>query len=99
MFPQSKVAPYIGKHGATVPSVRIMTLFGIVVPGSRSLNLKNPLSFDSTMRGCLRTGPSRTTRGRAVLGNFLIATGQRAAANLAQEFILSRVTRKAKLKK
>ena len=32
------------------------------------------------------------------LGNFLIATGQRAAANLAQEFILGRVTRKAKLK-
>jgi hypothetical protein len=32
------------------------------------------------------------------VGNFLIATGQRAAANLAQEFILGRVTRKAKLK-
>jgi hypothetical protein len=30
------------------------------------------------------------------LGNFLIATGQRAAANLAQEFILSRVTRRAR---
>ena len=30
------------------------------------------------------------------LGNFLIATGQRAAANLAQEFILRRVTHKAK---
>ena len=29
------------------------------------------------------------------LGNFLIGTGQRAAANLAQEFILRRVTRKA----
>jgi hypothetical protein len=28
-------------------------------------------------------------------GNFLIATGQRAAANLAQEFILNRVTRRA----
>jgi hypothetical protein len=28
------------------------------------------------------------------LGNFLIATGQRAAANLAQEFILRRVTRR-----
>ena len=33
------------------------------------------------------------------LGNFLIATGQRAAANLAQEFILNRVTHKAKLKR
>jgi hypothetical protein len=30
------------------------------------------------------------------LGNFLIGTGQRSAANLAQEFILSRVTRRAK---
>ena len=30
------------------------------------------------------------------LGNFLIATGQRAAANLAQEFILRRLTHKAK---
>ena len=30
------------------------------------------------------------------LGNFLIATGQRAAANLAQEFVLSRVTRRAR---
>ena len=30
------------------------------------------------------------------LGNFLIATGQRAAANLAQEFILRRITHKAK---
>jgi hypothetical protein len=30
------------------------------------------------------------------LGNFLIATGQRAAANLAQEFILRRLTRKDK---
>jgi Carboxypeptidase regulatory-like domain len=30
------------------------------------------------------------------LGNFLIATGQRAAANLAQEFVLSRVTHRAK---
>jgi hypothetical protein len=30
------------------------------------------------------------------LGNFLIATGQRAAANLAQEFILRRVTHKGK---
>jgi hypothetical protein len=30
------------------------------------------------------------------LGNFLIATGQRAAANLAQEFLLSRVTRRAR---
>ena len=30
------------------------------------------------------------------LGNFLIGTGQRAAANLAQEFILSRVTRRAR---
>jgi len=29
------------------------------------------------------------------LGNFLIGTGQRAAANLAQEFILRRVTHKA----
>jgi Carboxypeptidase regulatory-like domain len=29
-------------------------------------------------------------------GNFLINTGQRAAANLAQEFILSKVTHKAK---
>ena len=34
-----------------------------------------------------------------LLGNFLIATGQRAAANLAQEFILNRVTHKAKLKR
>jgi hypothetical protein len=33
------------------------------------------------------------------LGNFLIGTGQRAAANLAQEFILHRVTSKAKLQK
>ncbi len=30
------------------------------------------------------------------LGNFLIATGQRAAANLAQEFILGRVTHRAR---
>jgi hypothetical protein len=30
------------------------------------------------------------------LGNFLISTGQRAAANLAQEFILRRITHKAK---
>jgi hypothetical protein len=30
------------------------------------------------------------------LGNFLIATGQRGAANLAQEFILRRLTHKAK---
>jgi Carboxypeptidase regulatory-like domain len=30
------------------------------------------------------------------LGNFLIATGQRAAANLSQEFILRRLTHKAK---
>ncbi len=30
------------------------------------------------------------------LGNFLLGTGQRAAANLAQEFILHRVTSKAK---
>jgi hypothetical protein len=30
------------------------------------------------------------------LGNFLIATGQRAAANLAQEFILRRLTHKAR---
>jgi len=30
------------------------------------------------------------------LGNFLIATGQRAAANLAQEFILRRLTHKGK---
>jgi hypothetical protein len=29
-------------------------------------------------------------------GNFLINTGQRAAANLAQEFILRRLTPKAK---
>jgi hypothetical protein len=29
-------------------------------------------------------------------GNFLIGSGQRAAANLAQEFILSRVTRRAR---
>ena len=27
MFPQSKVEGYIGKHGATVPSVRMITLF------------------------------------------------------------------------
>jgi len=33
------------------------------------------------------------------LGNFIIATGQRAAANLAQEFILSRLTHKAKVQK
>jgi hypothetical protein len=32
------------------------------------------------------------------LGNFLIGTGQRAAANLAQEFLLRRLTPKAKLK-
>jgi len=31
-----------------------------------------------------------------VFGNFLIGTGQRAAANLAQEFILSRVTHRAR---
>jgi len=31
-----------------------------------------------------------------LLGNFFIDTGQRAFANLAQEFILSKVTRKAK---
>jgi hypothetical protein len=31
-------------------------------------------------------------------GNFLIGTGQRVAANLAQEFILSRVTRRARSK-
>jgi hypothetical protein len=34
-----------------------------------------------------------------VFGNFLLGTGQRAAANLAQEFILRRFTPKAKLKK
>lgn len=33
------------------------------------------------------------------LGNFLIGTGQRAAANLAQEFILSRVTHRARNQK
>jgi carboxypeptidase family protein len=33
------------------------------------------------------------------LGNFLIGTGQRAAANLAQEFILSHVTRRARHQK
>jgi Carboxypeptidase regulatory-like domain len=33
------------------------------------------------------------------LANFLIGTGQRAAANLAQEFILSRVTRRARHQK
>ncbi len=33
------------------------------------------------------------------LGNFLIGTGQRVAANLAQEFILHRVTSKAKSQK
>ena len=33
------------------------------------------------------------------VGNFLIGTGQRAAANLAQEFILHRVTSKAKSQK
>lgn len=33
------------------------------------------------------------------LGNFLIDTGQRAAANLAQEFILRRLTPKAKIQK
>src|SRR5262252_8009458 len=27
MLPQSKVDGYMGKHGATVPSVRMMTLF------------------------------------------------------------------------
>jgi len=32
-------------------------------------------------------------------GNFFINTGQRAAANLAQEFILRRLTPKAKLQK
>jgi Carboxypeptidase regulatory-like domain len=32
------------------------------------------------------------------LGNFLIGTGQRAAANLAQEFLLRRLTPKARLK-
>jgi len=31
-----------------------------------------------------------------VFGNFLLGTGQRAAANLAQEFLLSRFTRKAR---
>ena len=31
-----------------------------------------------------------------VFGNFLIGTGQRAAADLAQEFILRRLTPKAK---
>jgi hypothetical protein len=30
------------------------------------------------------------------LGNFFINTGQRAVASLAQEFILSRLTHKAK---
>jgi len=34
-----------------------------------------------------------------VFGNFLIGTGQRAAANLAQEFILRRVTSRAKNQK
>lgn len=34
-----------------------------------------------------------------VFGNFLLGTGQRAAANLAQEFILRRFTPKAKLRK
>jgi Carboxypeptidase regulatory-like domain len=37
-----------------------------------------------------------SNRGLGLLfGNFLIGTGQRAAANLAQEFILGRVTRRA----
>jgi hypothetical protein len=36
---------------------------------------------------------------RLFFGNFLIGTAQRAAANLAQEFILSRVTRRARDKK
>jgi len=34
-----------------------------------------------------------------VFGNFLIGTGQRAAANLAQEFILNRVTHRARNQK
>ena len=34
-----------------------------------------------------------------VFGNFLLGTGQRAAANLAQEFILRRITSKAKNQK
>ena len=38
-----------------------------------------------------------TNRGVGLfLGNFLIGTGQRAAANLAQEFLLRRVTHKAR---
>jgi hypothetical protein len=41
-----------------------------------------------------------SNRGVGLLvGNFLIGTGQRAAANLAQEFILRRLTPKAKVQK
>jgi hypothetical protein len=39
--------------------------------------------------------PASNRGAGLVLGNFLIGTGQRAAANVAQEFILRRVTHKA----
>jgi len=40
--------------------------------------------------------PASNRGGGLFLGNFLIATGQRAAANLAQEFILPRLTHEDK---
>jgi hypothetical protein len=43
--------------------------------------------------------PASNRGAGLVFGNFLIGTGQRAAANLAQEFILRRLTSKAKNQK
>ncbi len=43
--------------------------------------------------------PASNRRLGLFLGNFLIGTGQRAAANLAQEFILRRLTPKAEYQK
>jgi hypothetical protein len=43
--------------------------------------------------------PASNRGAGLVLGNFLIGTGQRAAANIAQEFILRRLTPKAKHQK
>jgi hypothetical protein len=40
--------------------------------------------------------PASNRRAGLVFGKFLLGTGQQAAANLAQEFILRRITSKAK---
>src|SRR5579864_5777847 len=40
------------------------------VPGSRSLNSKNPLSFDATVREPLSTGPLRVTVAPGMASSF-----------------------------